>query len=56
MAKVDPWHSVKLYTRSVYHDNTTCDEGNNIEKEYWRAGTGGRIKCEHCAKYDAQGK
>jgi len=56
MPKVNPWHSVKQYTRNVHHDNTECTEGNNIEKEYWRAGTGGRPKCEHCADLDAKGK
>jgi hypothetical protein len=56
MSQVNPWHSVKQYTRNVYHDNTECTEGNNIEKEYWRAGTGGRPKCEHCAALDAKGK
>lgn len=27
MAKVSPFHSIK---QSVYHDNNSCTEGNNI--------------------------
>jgi len=29
MARVSPWHAVNA---NVYHDNTKCTEGNNIEK------------------------
>jgi hypothetical protein len=48
---------VKPYTKAVYHDNTLCTEGNNIEKHYRREGIGvGRVKCEHCARLDAQGR
>jgi len=28
--------------RAVYHNNSACTEGNNIEYQYLRAGTGGR--------------
>lgn len=45
MAKVDPYHSVK---GSVYHDTDTCTEGNNIEPENRRSGTGGKPKCATC--------
>src|SRR4051812_34171809 len=37
--RVAPFHSVKLNTRNVYHDNDKCTEGNNIERQYLRAGT-----------------
>jgi hypothetical protein len=50
MAKTAPFHSVKPATKPVYHDNTNCTEGNNIERAYLRAGTGGRRQCEHCAR------
>jgi hypothetical protein len=50
MSKVSPFHSVKPNTKNVYHDNNKCTEGNNIEKENLRQGTGGRPKCEHCAR------
>jgi hypothetical protein len=48
MPRVDPWHSIKL-TSNVHHNNTNCNTGNNIEKENWRAGTGGRPLCDECA-------
>lgn len=48
MAKVAPFHSTRLGTRNVYHDNNRCTEGNNIEPYYRRAGTAGRPRCEHC--------
>lgn len=51
--KVSPWHSVK---QPRHHDNTNCTEGNNIEKENLRAGTGGKPLCTHCADLDRQGK
>lgn len=50
MAKVTPFHSVKLYARNVYHDDNRCTEGNNIEAHYKRSGTGGRPLCEHCKR------
>ena len=56
MTKVAAFHSVKQYTRNVYHDNNKCTEGNNIEKEYLRLGTGNRPKCEHCVRLDSEGK
>ena len=48
-----PWHSIK---QNVHHDNTNCTEGNNIEPEYLRQGTGGKPLCHHCARLDAQGR
>lgn len=49
MAKVAPFHSKKPGA-TVYHDNTNCTEGNNIEKENKVSGTGGRPKCDHCKR------
>ncbi|SEN68924.1 hypothetical protein SAMN04487952_12433 [Halomonas caseinilytica] len=45
MAKVKPFHGVD---RNVYHDNDKCVDGNNIEKENLRQGTGGKPKCQRC--------
>lgn len=42
-----PWHSVK---EDVYHDNTECNTGNNIETENYRSGTGGHRLCKECAR------
>ena len=30
MARKAPWHSVKAF---VYHNNSSCNTGNNIERE-----------------------
>jgi hypothetical protein len=50
--KVAAWHSSRKQDRNVYHDNTACTEGNNIETQYRKPGTDGRPKCHHCAKLD----
>jgi hypothetical protein len=48
--RTSPWYSVKPSDRRVYHDNTLCTEGNNIERENRREGTDGRPRCEHCSR------
>jgi hypothetical protein len=48
MAKTDPWHS--SLERRVYHDNTSCTEGNNIEQRYRVSGKGGLPQCSRCAE------
>lgn len=52
MAKTKPWHTIKKDPRKkdVYHNDTSCTEGNNIERENRREGTGGRPLCEHCER------
>jgi hypothetical protein len=47
MAKVSAFHSIK---QSVYHDNSDCNTGNNIETENRRSGTGGHPRCSECAR------
>lgn len=49
--KKAPWHSTNpnLSVR-VYHDETQCTEGNNIESRYLALGTGNRPKCKRCAE------
>jgi hypothetical protein len=47
--KTSPWNSIK---QSVYHDNTDCTEGNNIETENYREGTGEKSLCLHCKELD----
>lgn len=49
MAKCAPFHS-KLPGTRVYHDNTSCTEGDNIESYNRVAGTGGLPKCDHCKR------
>ncbi len=55
MARTSPWHSALASDRPVYHDNTSCTEGNNIEDKNRRDGTGGRPKCDHCKRLDGSG-
>ena len=45
MAVVSPWNSIK---RKVYHNNTNCNTGNNIEPESRRSGMDGKRLCEEC--------
>ena len=45
MAKRPPWHSI--YS-GVYHNNSNCNTGNNIERENLRSGTGGKPLCKEC--------
>jgi hypothetical protein len=47
------WHSI---LRNVYHNNTSCTEGNNIERRYLRWGTGGKQLCRNCALLNARGR
>jgi hypothetical protein len=47
MSKTSPFHSI---TSGVHHNNTSCTEGNNIEPQNKRAGTGGKPLCSHCAR------
>lgn len=51
MSRISPWHSVKPYDPQVYHDETQCKTGNNIEAENRRSGTGNRPRCKECASY-----
>ena len=53
MPKTSPWHSIKS---DVYHDNTECNTGNNIEIENRKSGTGGKSLCQECARLNREGK
>jgi hypothetical protein len=46
MARVVPFHSTK--NPGVYHVCTNCTEGNNIESQYKKQGTGGGRMCSRC--------
>jgi len=48
MAKVAPFHS-KLPTE-VYHDQSGCTVGDNIESYNKVNGTGGKRRCAECAR------
>ena len=52
---VSPFYS-KRKNLKVYHNNNKCTEGNNIERENLKKGTGGRRLCERCKKLNREGK
>ncbi len=52
MAQTSPWHSTAPNDPKVHHDNTDCREGDNIQPENRKSGTGGHPKCKHCAQLD----
>jgi len=54
MPKTSPWHSVKV--PDIYHNNTNCNTGNNIERENLRQGTGGKRLCKECADPNRKGR
>jgi hypothetical protein len=41
------WHSVKS---DVYHNNSDCNTGNNIERENKQPGTGNKRLCDECKR------
>jgi hypothetical protein len=43
--KCKPYHSVGGKVAHTYSD---CTAGNNIEKDKWRSGTGGKRLCSIC--------
>jgi hypothetical protein len=56
MPKIDPWHSKKPNSK-VYHDNSKCHLGNNIEKENWVSGKGSKqYRCNVCEKLNNKGR
>lgn len=54
MAKVSPFHSSK--NPGVYHVCSRCTEGNNIEKQYKKPGTGGGRLCRTCQRLQSEGR
>jgi len=48
MARCTPFRS-KLPGTRVHHNNTSCQEGNNIESYNRISGTGGLPLCSRCA-------
>jgi hypothetical protein len=49
-----PWYSIKPDTK-VYHNNSECTEGNNIEPYNVERGTGGKRLCDHCLRLSQGG-
>lgn len=48
-----PWHSIHSY---VYHNNTGCSAGNNIDPNDLRQGTGGKPLCQECNRLNQIGQ
>lgn len=51
MAVKKSWHSDEEGTE-VYHNNTDCNTGNNIERENLEHGTGNHRLCKECKRLD----
>ncbi|EKD43835.1 MAG: hypothetical protein ACD_72C00100G0006 [uncultured bacterium] len=49
--KVSPYHSIQPGIE-VYHNSNQCTEGNNIERQNRRQGTGGKRLCDHCKRLE----
>ena len=49
MAKKKPWHSSEPEAK-VYHNNTDCNTGNNIERENLEKGKGDHRECKECKR------
>ena len=58
--KTNPWFSTERKEQTdekdVYHNNTSCLEGDLIEKSYHRYGTDNRPLCKQCYRLDAAGR
>lgn len=54
MAKVAAFHSSK--NPGVYHECSNCTEGNNIESQHRKPGTGGGQLCSRCSQLQKDGK
>lgn len=51
MTRVSPWHSI---FSPVYHNDTACSLGQNIEPQHRREGTGEKRICPECKYLDEQ--
>jgi hypothetical protein len=55
MSRTSPWHSrLERPPDGVYHDETRCRTGNNIESWNRASGTGGLKRCKECADWQAE--
>lgn len=51
MVKKSPWHAKDS---EVYHNNSACTEGNNIEPKNIKNGDGGKRLCKRCKDLNAK--
>lgn len=60
MPAVSPFHTdspeYPPSHRNVYHDNSVCDYGKEIEPEHRIPGEGGRPRCDRCSLLANQGR
>jgi hypothetical protein len=58
--KTSPWFSTEVEEQTevepVYHDNTSCMDGDSIEKNHHRYGTDNRPLCKQCSRLDEAGR
>jgi len=58
--KTSPWFSTEAEqdkeTVPVHHDNTSCMDGDSIEKNHHRYGTDNRPLCTQCFRLDEAGR
>lgn len=57
--KTNPWFSTEILEKPedmIHHDNTSCMDGDNVEKSHHRYGTDNRPLCKQCARLDAAGR
>jgi len=57
--KTSAWFSTETKQEAdevVYHDNTSCKDGDTVEKNHHRYGTDNRPLCKQCARLDAAGR
>jgi hypothetical protein len=56
MPQVPPVYSLDPGARRVYHDNNQCAERYHIEPRDKQPGTGGRPRCDVCARLEEEGR
>lgn len=58
--KTSPWFSTETEQDKeavpVHHDNTSCMDGDSINKNHHRYGTDNRPLCRQCARLDEAGR
>ena len=53
MPRTFPWHSKKS---GVYHNNSACRTGKEVDPDDLQQGTGGKALCQECAELNRQGR
>ena len=57
MPSTPPFHTVEPGKPHVYHSNSACRDGKDIEYPHWRSGEGaGRSPCKECQRLNSDGR